>query len=61
MQQSVADGIGEGRVADVGVPVFDGALAGYDGGARPGPVLDELSQIPPFDICQLGKQEVIDD
>jgi hypothetical protein len=34
MQQAVQFGIGDGGFADDGVPVFDWALAGDDGGQR---------------------------
>ena len=40
MQQPVTDCIGQGRVADIGMPVFDGALAGNNGGSQLVPVFD---------------------
>ena len=50
VQQPVADGIGQGRVADVGMPVFDGALAGDDGCSCLVAVLDYLQQVSPFAV-----------
>ena len=41
VQQAVQDGIGDGGFADDGVPVFDRALAGDDGGIFPIAVLDK--------------------
>ena len=61
MQKPVHDGIGQGWVSDVGMPVFDGALAGHDGRACQVTVLDDLEQVSPFDVRELGQQEVIDD
>ena len=31
MDEAVENGVGIGRVADHGVPILDGELAGYDG------------------------------
>ena len=61
MQQAVADGIGQGRVADIGMPVTDGALAGDDGGAGLVAVFDDLQQVPAFPVGGRGKQKIVDD
>jgi hypothetical protein len=50
VQQSVAYGVGQGRVADIGMPVFNRALAGDNGGSRLVAVLDDLQQISPFAV-----------
>jgi len=42
VQQAVQDGIGDGGFADDGVPVFDWALAGDDGGIFAIAVLDDF-------------------
>jgi len=61
MQQPVTDSIGQGRVAEIGMPVTDGALAGDDSGARLVAVLHNLQQVPALPVCGRGKQEVVDD
>src|SRR3972149_10494389 len=48
VQQPVTDGIGQGGVADVGMPVADGALAGDDGCSRLVAGLAYLQQVSPF-------------
>ena len=45
LHQSVEDGVGDGRIAKPGVPVFDRKLAGDDGGALGGAVVDDLPQV----------------
>ena len=42
--QPVQDGVGDGGVADPGMPVLDGQLAGDDGGLAGRPVVDDLQQ-----------------
>jgi hypothetical protein len=46
LAETVQDGVGQGRVGHGGVPFLDRVLAGDQGGAQPGPVLDDLEQVP---------------
>jgi len=60
VQQAIADSIGEIGVADGGVPVLDGDLAGDQ---RRGPlaaVLDDLDEVAPFVVAQRCQQPVVD-
>jgi hypothetical protein len=50
VHQSVQDGVGDGRVADVVVPLLDGQLAGRDGGAPSGAVLGDLEPVAALDL-----------
>jgi hypothetical protein len=50
VQQSVTDSVGQGRVADIGMPVTDRALAGNDRSARLVAVFYDLQQVPAFPI-----------
>lgn len=59
VDQPVEDGIGERGVADGGVPVFDGKLAGHDGRARAVAVVEHLQQIAPVRVVEHGKAPVI--
>ena len=45
MDEAVEDGVGIGRVADDGVPAFDGELAGDDSGAASVAFLEDLEQV----------------
>ena len=45
VHQAVEDGVGIGRVADQGVPLIDGQLAGDDGGAATVTVLEYFQEI----------------
>ena len=45
MDEAIEDGVGIGRVADHGVPVVDGQLAGDDGGAAAVAFLEDLEKV----------------
>jgi len=45
MQQPVTNGIGHGGVANVGMPVFNGTLAGNKGGSGLVAVFDHVQQV----------------
>src|SRR3546814_1913697 len=47
VHQAVEDGVGQGRVIDPAMPVFEGQLAGQDGGAVAGAVVDHFQQVMP--------------
>ena len=47
MDQAVEDGIGQGRVADGGMPVRHGQLAGDDGRSSAVAFLEDLQEIVP--------------
>jgi hypothetical protein len=61
VQQPVADGIGQGRVSDVGMPVTDGALAGDDCCTGLVTVFHDLEQVLAFPLGGRGEEEVVDD
>ena len=48
MQQPIKNGVCQGRLADVVVPMLGRQLAGDQGGAPTVPVLDHLHQILPL-------------
>ena len=50
MNQAVEDGIGDGGIADVFMPVFDGKLAGHDGRAGAVAVFDDLQEVSSFRV-----------
>ena len=61
VQQAVQDTIGDGGLADDGMPVFDRALAGDDGGSFLIAVLDDFKQIVALRIIEWSQKEVIED
>ena len=61
VQQAVQDGIGDGGFADDGMPVFDRALAGDDGGIFLIAVLDDFEQIVALRIIERSQKQIIED
>ena len=60
VEQAVADGVGLVGVADDGVPVGDGQLAGDEGGGALGPVLDDLGEVAALGVAQRCEHPVVD-
>lgn len=61
MEQSVAYGVSQGRVTDVGIPFSDRALASDDGSTRLVAFLYDIEQVAAFPVSQSVEQEVVDD
>ena len=61
MEQAVQDAVGDGGLADDGMPVFDRTLAGDDGGSFLIAVLDDFQQIIALRIIEGSQKQVIDD
>ncbi len=60
VQESVTDGIRQRRVADVGIPITNGALAGNDGSSQLVVVLNHFKEVAAFLVCQWSQQEIVD-
>ena len=60
MEDAVADGVGEGGIAQVGVPVGEGELAGEDGRAQLVTILKQLEQIGALGVADGDQSEIID-
>ena len=60
VEQAVADGVGLVGVADDGVRVGDGQLAGDEGGGPLGPVLDDLGEVAAFGVAERCEHPVVD-
>jgi hypothetical protein len=58
---AVADGVGEGGVADDLVPGLDGELAGDEGGGALVAVLDDLEEVAAFLVLERREAPVVDD
>ena len=54
VNQSVQDGIGDGRVPDMIMPVFNRELTGDQGGTRSITVFDDFEQVSSFRIRERG-------
>ena len=61
MDQAFQDGIGDAGVGDVVMPVFNGKLAGDEGGVVTVAVLDGFEKISPFGIVQRSQTEIVQD
>src|SRR5574341_311880 len=48
VEEPIADGVGQRRLADVVMPLPGRQLARHDGGARPVAVFEDLEQITPL-------------
>jgi hypothetical protein len=60
VDEPVQDGVGQGGVADGGMPVLDGKLAGHDGRACPVAVVEHLQQVAPVGIVEHGQAPIIE-
>ena len=61
VHQAVEDGVGDGRIGDHLVPVFDVDLTGHDGAAAALPVIEDLQQIPALVRRHVGQAPVVED
>jgi hypothetical protein len=48
MNETIQDGVGNPRISDVVVPVFDGEMAGNQGGAEAMTVFNDLQKVASF-------------
>src|SRR6202789_2159825 len=48
VNEAIQDGVAEGGVADNFVPMFDGDLAGDDGGGATVAIIEDLQKVAPF-------------
>jgi hypothetical protein len=60
VDESVEDGVGDGGVTEGLVPLLDGQLAGDDGGATPGAILDDLEEVGSLLVGERLHREVIE-
>ncbi len=60
MEESIADGIGNGRIAEVVVPLRHGQLAGPDRRAEAVAVFHDLEQVPPFHVVDGCESPVVE-
>jgi len=61
VDQAVADGVGEGGVADDLVPGLDGELAGDEGRSALVAVLDDLQEVAALLVLEGSETPVVDD
>ena len=61
VNQAVQDSIGQGRIADVFDPVFNGNLGGNERGRDRLAVFQNLQKIPALRIAHGGDAKVIED
>ena len=61
VDQPVEDGIGDGWIADMGMPVLNRQLAGDDGGGASVPIVDDLQQIASLLGGEWGQSPIVED
>ena len=61
VKQAITDCIGEGRVRDVVVPLPRRQLAGDDGRASAGPILQDLEEITAALIRERAERPIVED
>ena len=61
LQEAVEDRVGEGRIADVFVPVLEGELTGDEGGTDADAVVEEFEQVVALARSEGRDGEVVDD
>ena len=61
MHQPIEDGIGEGRIADDLVPMFDRKLAGHHGRAAAVAILHDLQEVAPLFGGHGSKSPIVED
>ena len=59
VNKTIEDGIGQGWVADGFVPVFDGQLAGDDGGGAAVAVFQDFQKVTPLRCGEDGEVPVV--
>ena len=60
MDEAVEDGVTEGGIADDIMPVFDGQLAGDEGGATTVAVVEDFEEITALDVVEGHHTEVVE-
>ena len=60
VDEAVEDGVGDGGMGDVVVPVFDGQLAGDDGRSSAVPVFEDLEHVASLLIGHRRKAPVVE-
>ena len=61
MNEPVQDTVGDGRIADLLVPVSQRNLASEDGGTSGVAVVTDFQKVPAFAVGQWGHRPIIDD
>ena len=59
VDQAVEDGVGDGGIADLFVPVIHRELTGDDGGGMTVPLLDDLQKVSSFGVGHGGEAEIV--
>jgi hypothetical protein len=61
MNEAVEDGIGQRRVVEEGVPMFDGKLAGDECRAAVIAVIEDLEEVAFSSFSKWDESEIVDD
>ena len=61
MDEAVEDGVGDGRIGDDIVPIFDRHLAGDDGRSALVAIIDDFEEIATLLACKRGEAPDVED
>ncbi len=60
MHDAVEDGVGQGRIVEVGVPMFNWQLTGDQGGFAGGAIVEQFEQVVAFGLADRGESPIVD-
>ena len=61
VHEPIEDGVGDGAIPEIGMPLVHGELTGHDGGASVVAIIEDLEQIAHRFIAERREAEVIDE
>jgi hypothetical protein len=61
VKESIADGVGDGGISDVVVPLLDGELTGDDGGARAVAIVHDLEEAAALGFADRDESQIVED
>src|SRR6266498_1770270 len=61
MHDAIEDGVGQGRIVEVGVPMFDRQLTGDQGGFAGDAIVERFEQVVAFGLADRGESPIVED
>src|SRR5271165_649013 len=61
VHDAVKDGVGQGWIVEIGVPMFNGQLTGDQGGFAGGAIVEEFEQVVAFGLADRREPPIVED
>src|SRR6266545_4063948 len=61
MHDAIEDGVGQGRIVEVGVPMFNRQLTGDQGGLAGAAIVEQFEQVVAFGLTDRGEPPIVED